>query len=346
VTLGGETRKRRSAFSELVVANALDLARSGKTIFGVLFMFVFLLAIVATIHFSINVQRPAPVVAISGNSSQTEQLARALDRDGIEVVESSRSQQATAVVVLRGDSASVTVDYPHPPAFLELSRAIESLGYAPGNVLVERVNGVREVDILRVNLGALLIAGLLAIAFLGTSVPIASLRRRGTLRLFGTTPVSRLAFIVAQTPVRFFIGIVEAGIIVAISAANGYADSFNIARLSVTLLIGLAMLFSLAYLLASKSSNPDTIGQISGLIPVLVVLTSGTLLPTQGFPKFVIIAMNSFPTTWFMQAVSADVSGTEPFVGVYALWAMMLAVTAVGGLIAAKVFRWNQAETA
>ena len=249
--------RRSSALYELSLANARELLRSGKTIFGVIFMFIFLLGIIVVIHISINVQRHEPVVGIVGSNSLNDQLLVALEKEGIEAREfdSTDDDSVTATVELQSNSALVTLDYPHPPAWLGLDRAIHELGIPTSNIAVIRTNGEFEVDILRLNLGAVLIAGLMAIVFLGTSVPLVSLRKRGTLRLLGTTPLSRLTFIISQSPVRFLIGVAEAAVIVVIAWVQGYVESFNLFRLAATLLIGLSMLFALAYLLASRSKS-------------------------------------------------------------------------------------------
>ncbi|MGH1523510.1 ABC transporter permease [Leifsonia sp. L25] len=250
----------------------------------------------------------------------------------------------TATVVLRDSDALVTLAYPAPPAWIPIARAIEAAGYAPSDIVVIRQDGTVETDILRINLSTTLIAGFMAIVFLGTSVPIVSMRGRGTLRLLGTTPLPRLTFILAQSPIRILLGLAEAATVVIIAWTQGYASFAHSGRLAVTLAIGLGMLFSFGFLLASRSRNPDLIGQLSGLIPVLIVLTSGTMFPLQGVPDVVLALMRSVPTTWFIQATSADIAGTVPFVSVYALWAMMGVVTVICTLFAARIFIWDQAE--
>jgi len=186
--------------------------------------------------------------------------------------------------------------------------------------------------------------GLLAIAFMGTSVPLVALRERGTLRLFGTTPVRRLTFIVAQSPIRFALGAAEATIILGIAAAAGYVESFVAVRLAVTLLLGLSMLFAFAYLLASRARNADAIAQIAGFLPVIAIFSSGTVSPISVLPEVLQHTIKGVPTTWFMQAASADLAGTEPFTSVYLLWALMAATTVVVALLAAKLFRWDRDE--
>lgn len=341
--------RRLVALYEMSAASSRELLRDWKSLVGVVFMFVFLLGLIALIHLGINVQRPAPVVAMTVSTPQEVEVESALQGAGIEVrstAEPELHDEVTATVALRSSEALVTLAYPQPPAWIPIERAIEAAGYQAGEIVVVRQEGTLETDILRINLSTVLIAGFMAIVFLGTSVPIVRMRGRGILRLLGTTPLSRLTFIVAQSPIRVLVGLAEAVVIVVIAWTQGYATAANAGRLAVTLALGLAMLFSLGYLLASRSRNPDLIGQVSGLIPVLIILTSGTMFPVQGIPEVILILMRSVPTTWFIQAASADIAGTTPFTSVYVLWVMMGVVTVACTALAARIFAWDQADAA
>lgn len=196
-------------------------------------------------------------------------------------------------------------------------------------------------DYLRLNLATCIVVGYLAIAITGTTVPLVALRERGTLRLLGTTPLKRLTFLLAQTPARFALGAAEALVILAIALARGYLDPLQTLRLSVTLLLGLVMLFSFGYLLASRLRNAEVANQFTGLIPIIVLLTSGTVFPPSLFPDWLVPVLNAIPTAWFIQAAGADLSGYTPFASVYVLWGLMAAATVVATLLAARLFRWD-----
>jgi len=338
----------RSALVELSLANSRELLRSGKTIFGMLFVFVFFLVVVWVLHLSFHNNRDAPVVGIVGDGAKSQQLLVALQAAEIDarfIQSSGASANVTVTVSLNGDSAHLDLGSP-TPAWLAVSAAIHEVGIPTSAITATGIDGSPATpDFLRANLASILVMGLLAIAFMGTSVPLVALRERGTLRLFGTTPVRRLTFIVAQSPIRFALGAAEAAIILGIAAVAGYVESFVAVRLAVTLLLGLLMLFAFAYLLASRSRNADAIAQVAGFLPVIVIFTSGTVYPTSVLPGFLQDAITVIPTTWFMQAASADLAGTEPFTSVYLLWALM-AATAVGvALLAARLFRWDRDES-
>ncbi|RUQ09197.1 ABC transporter permease [Curtobacterium sp. HSID17257] len=332
--------RSREAFKQLTLLSTRELLRNIKTVIALMFMFFFFLILMAGIDFVINGGRPAPVASVA-DGPRSAQVVDALKERGITVRADS---SATAEITVDGDRAQIVLPAKDKPAWKELVAAVHSTGVPSAKIVVTDASGAPETDILRINLATVLVTGFMAIAFMGTSVPLVTLRQRGTLRLLGTTPVKRLSFIVAQSPIRFALGIGEALVIVLVAASQGYVESFNVLRLFVTLILGLAMLFAFAYLLASRSAHPDVITQVTGFLPVIVILTSGTVLPIDIFPDVVRYITYAFPSTWFMQAIGADIAGTDPFVPVYWLWLMMAGVGVAAALLAARLFKWDQGD--
>ncbi|GGF15424.1 ABC transporter permease [Subtercola lobariae] len=340
-----EGRRSISPLQQLTLTSSRELFRNAKTIIAMLFMFFFFLLIIGGINVAINDSRVAPNVSVTGATQQAQDLVAKLNAQGVVAVSGAPEGSTTAQVTLSGDSADVILSTPHPPAWIPLVNTVHSVtGIPTSKITVADADGSPEVDLLRVNLSTVLIAGLMAIAFMGTSVPVVALRQRGTLRLLGTTPVSRLTFIVSQTPVRFALGVGEGVIILGIAISQGYIESVNALQLAVTFVLGLAMLFAFAYLLGSRAKNTDLITQITGILPVIMLLTSGTVLPPGIYPPFVSTAINFIPSTWFMQAMSSQLAGTEPFVSIDLLWALMAVVGVFVALLAARVFKWDQGD--
>lgn len=345
-TAGTERTSPRSALYELSVSNAKELVRDRKGSFSILFMFFFLLLLVVGINFAVNDgNRPAPVVTLSGDTAAVQRVADQLGAAGISVVPSSADQDdANASIDVEADQAAILLSVEDQPRWVELVSAVESSGIDYASISVVDESGFVPVDLLRANLPAMAAIGFMAITFMGTAVPLVALRQRGTLRLLGTTPVRQLTFIVAQTPVRFALGLIVAIIVCGIAVGSGYLDVAGLLRLAATFVIGLAMFFSGAYLLASRSRNPEAITNIAVLIPIVALFASGELFPRQILPEPVLVALNALPTTWFTQAAGVDLAGAPAFVSVYVLWGMMLVVTVGLGLLAARVFVWDDRE--
>ncbi|MFZ7089182.1 ABC transporter permease [Curtobacterium sp. RRHDQ10] len=332
----------RAAFKQLTLLSTREVFRNVKSFISLMFSFLFFLVVIVGVDFSVNGGRPAPVVSVAGGQHSAQVVTALRDHDL--VVRAADDQSVTAKITIGEHRATIALVGKHKPSWKQLVAVVHSTGIPSADILVTGSDGTPEPDVLRTNLATVLVTGFMAVAFMGTSVPLVTLRQRGTLRLLGTTPVSRTAFILAQSPVRFALGIAEAIVVLIIAWSQGYVESLSIVRLSITLIVGLAMMFALAYLVASRATNPDVIAQVTGFLPVIVIFSCGTIVPLHIFPDFVRYLTYSFPSTWFMQAVGADIAGTQPFISVYWLWAMMAAVAVAAALLAARLFKWDQGD--
>ncbi|MCW4458813.1 ABC transporter permease [Microbacterium sp. MPKO10] len=213
---------------------------------------------------------------------------------------------------------------------LSLTGLVSSTSSGPGPAL----NG---------GLSLSLTMGFMAIAFVGTTVPLVSYRGRGTLRLLGTTPLRRLLFVLAQAPVRFGIAAGEFFIVAACAVAFGHVGAPAFARLAVTATIGFAMLMSFAFLLASRMSDSDFVSIVSSLLPLIAILSSGSFIHDI-VPRAVQILVNYVPTTWFIRALDADLNGTHSPLSVPVLWSLMAGTAALTIVLTSVIFNWDQGD--
>lgn len=197
--------------------------------------------------------------------------------------------------------------------------------------------------LLQSSLGLVSITGFMAIALVVTTVPLVNYRHHGILRELATTPVRRATFLLAHVPVRAGIILTEAALIVALALIGGF-DARNLVPLAVTLLLGAAMLLSVGYLLAARMTNPDGTLQLSYIVPMLVLVTSGALFPLELYPEAVRIAMSTLPTTWLVDSINAQISGTAPTLPLGVTWSLLGLLTAVLSYAAARLFRWTEPD--
>lgn len=345
--MGAEPTTRlvpRSAFAELSAANAKEQLRDRRGLFSVLFAFGFMLLLITLINLAVNVQgKTDPHVAVTGDPASAARVAASLEASGFRP-----AAEADADVVVTAQPAGATVvvgtAQGSRPAWIGVQRAVEAAGYPPADVTVTEVSGFVLDDLLRANLAGVAMLGFLSAALMGTSVQLAQARARGLLRLLGTTPIRRATFLAAQVPVRFAIAALAAVSTIVIAVACGWADALAVLRLSVTLLLGLAMCFAFALLLGSRSRRPEAVNQAAVMIPILAVFATGRMVPREILPDWVWAAADALPTNWFAQAAGADLAGTATMLPVPLLWAMMAAVTVLVWLLAARLFVWDDRE--
>lgn len=196
-------------------------------------------------------------------------------------------------------------------------------------------------DLLHDNMGLLTVVGLLGITLVGTSVPLVAQRGRGLLRLLGTTPTSRVMFLSAQLPPRIVLIVVELAIVIAIAHARGYTSGIHPLRFAITVLIGSALCFSVAILVASRARNAPAVQNNAVAIVLGSVMISGGVFPVTEFPRWMEVATQFLPTTWLAAALEVDLTNQTPFLPLTLLWALMLALGIVTFVVAARRFCWD-----
>jgi len=204
--------------------------------------------------------------------------------------------------------------------------------------------GGQDFDGFRFGLPAVLVLAFGQLAFLGTATTMVQLRARGTLRLLALTPLRRLTFIAALVPARVAIAAFQLAIMAALAAATGFLELAQVGRLLVTCVLGLAMLFSLGFLLGGRLSSPEVAsGALAGLLPVLLI-ASGILLPLSMLPAGVAAVADFLPFTYLGDAVRQDLVGGAPLHPIELDWLVMAGSAALFTLLAASTFRWDQGE--
>ena len=194
-------------------------------------------------------------------------------------------------------------------------------------------------SLLRQNLGVIPAMGFISLAFVGTSVPLVTYRERGTLRLLGTTPLSKRSFLIGQLPVRAAIATAESVVVLALMRVTGTHSPPTLAVAAVTLLFGAAMFLAIGVLVGSRGRNADLVMQISLIAPIVVIATSGVLFPLGALPEWLSAGTAVLPTTWFIAAI--DSAATMPFTTLLASWIGLLAVAIAALCIAVRIFDWG-----
>ncbi|QEW03020.1 ABC transporter permease [Microbacterium lushaniae] len=197
--------------------------------------------------------------------------------------------------------------------------------------------------ILQSGLGLVSVTGFMAVAFVITTVPLVNYRHRGILRQLATTPARRATFLLAHVPIRAAIIFTETVIVIAVALIGGL-DASQALPLAFTLLLGAGMILSLGYLLAARMTNPDAALQLSYIVPMLVLVTSGALFPLGIYPPAVRIALSGLPTTWLVDSINAQIGGNAPTLPVGLTWFLMGLLTLVVSCATPRLFRWTKSD--
>lgn len=307
---------------------------------SMLFMFVVIVTIYVSMWFAFTVLGPSPKAAVIPADVR---VSEALGHAGVPVVGLDAAER-NAEVRRDGDRVSVVLDGSVGPAWNSIWVGLRDAGFADEKITVVDDGGDAKLDPLRMYLGVAALTGIASAVFIGLTVPLVGMRERGLLRLLGTTPLRRSTFLLAQVPGRSVVVLVEVLVIVVIAVWRRYVDGFDVLSLAVTVVLGSAMLFALALMFAARSRSAEATQQGMVMLTILLVFASGGIMPPSALPGFAQVVMNALPTTWFVAALSADLTGADPFVPVPVLW-LFMGVGACGAfLVSARLFEWDQSE--
>lgn len=192
---------------------------------------------------------------------------------------------------------------------------------------------------LEQSIGIVPAMGFLSLALVGTAVPLVDYRDRGTLVLLGTTPLGRRSILLGQLPVRVAIAAIEGVIVLVLMGTTGGRTPIALASAAITLVCGAGMFLALGLLVGARGRNVDAVMQIGLLAPVMLIATSGAVIPFAILPDWLAAAFSALPTTWFVMAFDSAVQQT--WGEALATWGGLLAVAALALLTAIRLFDWG-----
>ncbi|SJN08952.1 ABC transporter, permease protein [Leucobacter sp. 7(1)] len=327
-----------TAFRALSRAYALALLRDRRQIMLMCTWFVMMFLAYAAAQFMVSGGSAPAVVTVTGASADRAEAAAVLGRAGVAVVPAGES--ATLEVHLSEGSAVLQLLTTPSVSWSGTARALEHMGIPLGQITALDAEGNIVPELLRSNLSAVLLVGILSVLLIGGSVPFVRLRSQGTLRLLRTVPLSPGVALAAFMPVRVALCVAMGLVVVGTSVVLGSPLGVPTIRLIVTALIVILCATALAALFAARSASPES---LENVMPLVIMIAYGLLLTATFIPgmspgwQWVVRAL---PTTWFVEAANADLIGTTPFLPVPVLWGMLLAVTAGIAALAVRRFRW------
>ena len=170
-----------------------------------------------------------------------------------------------------------------------------------------------------------------------TAGPLAELREAGALRVLGTTPLSRTDFLLTHLAVRFIMGI-----IIAIAIGLDLVTASNGVLVFAVSLIGLALFFTIGYLIGGVVSSGQLAANLSTLIQLLALFLSGAAIPFAILPDSLAAVLSKIPTSLFADLIfwAAD-SPLQRTSNPLLAFAVVIAVTVALFVVAVRAFKWD-----
>lgn len=196
--------------------------------------------------------------------------------------------------------------------------------------------------VLASSLPLVALIGFSSLGLVSTAVPLVAYRANGVLRHLSTTPVSRGYFIVAHAPVRLGLGFLQTVLLLILAVFFAAPTSADLVRAAVLMLSAMAAFIALGYLVGAQAHDPDRALNLSYMLTILILATSGTTIPLAPLPNVLSSIFGWLPTTLFAQELSAELLDLEPpWLSFWAVVSLLLGIAAVLMTLSSRILRWD-----
>lgn len=184
---------------------------------------------------------------------------------------------------------------------------------------------------------SLVVITLVILALQALPVTLATYREKGVLRRMGTTPVHPAMVLAAQLIVYALAAVAGIGTLIGVGRlAFGVPVPQNLLGFVAAFVFGMSALFALGLVVAAVARTGRVATGLGMVLFFAAMFLGGVYLPRFLLPD-VLVRLGAFMPPG-VEALQDAWTGTGP----QALHlAVMAAITAVAGLAAAKVFRWE-----
>ncbi|MDO4900408.1 ABC transporter permease [Actinomyces sp.] len=196
-------------------------------------------------------------------------------------------------------------------------------------------------DLATIQFPMLLCLSLAFTCMILTAGPIAEYREQGTLRILGTTPVSRSAFIGTHLLVRFGLSLAVSIAAAGVGVVVGLTPASALWKASLVAVPASVLLLGLGYIIGSLINSAQAAQAMTTIVGVALVFLSGIGLPPMLLPDGAVRVLDMLPTAYFGDLLYW-VAGSSFQRHSTAVDGIVLAACAVVVVpIAVKTFRWE-----
>ncbi|MEV0237961.1 ABC transporter permease [Nonomuraea sp. NPDC050786] len=223
--------------------------------------------------------------------------------------------------------------------------AMGVIGFPLLFLVLAMVGPVGSGDVSRFQLPGALFTALAAIALYGTVLPTAELRRRGTLRLLSTTPLTRRALLFSLAPLRLVLAAAFIVLNCAVSVAYGYLEVSRLPGLVLTSAVGLAFLLALGFVFAAVLTSAETSETVLTILVIAIIFIGDAVVPLSMLPAGVADVLQWLPPALITGALRWELVGMEPPHPEWVTWAIGAGGALLLGALAVRVFRWDDGSS-
>lgn len=347
-------------FSRLALANWRELTRDPKMIIYIFIPPLLVLAIFPLIGMVTNEKSVITVVLPSDAEPRvvsTVQMLQQVPNMSFQLVDEQKAQglkesgkyEALVVMPKSLEYGTISIDTPDSSdvKVYAIKAALDEATRKAGSpTVVVKTPGGFYADPMRFGTVGSLVYALASLAVFGIATPIVTMRQRGILRLLGTTPVSRLTFVLAQVPARLCLGVGMTLATLAFVYIKWDVGLPQLAAAFVTAMLGFCMLAAIGYLFGGVMTSPEATFAVLSPLLTFGSMAGAVFFPLDTMPIPWLKYVPPFvPLSYLADALRQELGiGGKPLAPQWVDHLALVAITVVLTVLAVRCFRWDQTE--
>jgi len=192
-------------------------------------------------------------------------------------------------------------------------------------------------DPLATSLATVLAVSVISSAFTSLAIATGFERRSGALRLLSTTPLRPVELLTGKALATVAVTVVSSVIVVVVAVVVGWRPASGSLWLVLSLLLGIAAWAPWGIALAG-ALRAEAVLAVANAAFLAFILFGGVVIPASALPSGLAVVVPFLPSGALVDSLtSALVDGVVagPATAILAAW------SALGVLVAARVFRWS-----
>ncbi len=189
-------------------------------------------------------------------------------------------------------------------------------------------------------LSSILAAWVMTNGVVGVSSIVTDFKRRGLLKRFMSTPLTRLEWIISNMLTQTMLAMILA-IVMIVVAHFTFNTSIPGALSMFILVIGALCFTGLGMLIAGALRDVEAVSGASNALAFPMMFLSGTFWPLETMPDYMQIIAKAFPLTYYIQALKVSIIADDILIILYNSLILII-FTIVFVALGSYLTRWKQ----
>jgi ABC-2 type transport system permease protein len=189
-------------------------------------------------------------------------------------------------------------------------------------------------------LSSILAAWVMTNGVVGVSSIVTEFKRRGLLKRFMSTPLTRLEWILSNMLTQTMLAMILAIVMVVVAHFTFNTSIPSVSSMFI-LVIGALCFTGLGMLIAGALRDVEAVSGASNALAFPMMFLSGTFWPLEMMPDYMQIIAKAFPLTYYIQALKVSMIADDILIILYNSL-MLIIFTIVFVLLGSYLTRWKQ----